>query len=164
MDNPFLGNPKHLSSRWRELRSILTSDKTDHQHLIDVVSFWSKAPMVNPYLNWDDTKSWPDPWELIASMDFDPSSVALGMEYTLLLGEDGRWTTDRLQLGLVRLIDGSQQYIVLNVDGNHILNHYLNTVVSMDECSKDFVIQQAYSYINKTHVNVEIDRFRWGFE
>ena len=164
MDNPFLGNPKHLSSRWRDLRSRLSKDLTDQQHLDEVVRFWAKAPMVNPYLDWDNTKLWPDPWELIAGMDFDPSSVALGMEYTLLLSDDNRWSPDRLQPGLVMLKDGSQQYMVLNVDGTHILNHHFNRIIPVDECSKDFVIQQTYSYINKSHVNVKIDRTRWGFE
>lgn len=151
MHNPFLGNPKHLSSSWRDVRSSLTNDKTDLEHLNIVVNFWTKAPIVNPYLNWDDTKSWPTPWELMMDMEFDTSTVALGMEYTLLLGEDQRWNADRLQLWLVSLKDKSDQYIILNIDNRYILNHVFNSIISLEDGLKDFVIQQRYSYINKSH-------------
>lgn len=154
MDNPFLGGPKHLGYRWRDLRSHLTAEKSDLEHLNMVVDFWSKAPIVNPFLNWDDTKTWSDPWELISEMTFDISCLAIGMEYTLLLSEDQRWTPDRLRPSLVHLLDRSHQYMVLVVDGKHVLNHSYNRIVSLDHGLKDFVITQRYAYINKAHTTV----------
>jgi len=152
MDNPFLNGPKHLGSKWRDLRSNLKEGKTDLEHLSLVVDFWSKAPIVNPFLNWDDTTTWLDPWELISEMTFDISSIALGMEYTLLLSDDQRWTSDRLKPCLINLKDRSHQYIVLVVDDRYVLNHSYNMVIHIDDALKDFVITQRYAYINKMHL------------
>jgi hypothetical protein len=151
MENPFLGGIKQTSQAWRDLRSKLTEDKTDHDHLRMVVEFWAKAPLVTPYLNWDDPTTWLGPWELIAERKFDPSAVALGMEYTLHLSDDGRWTADRLQLVLAATTDRSNQNLILIADDRYVLNHFYNEVASIKDASKDVVIQQRYAYINKAH-------------
>lgn len=154
MDNPFLGGPKHLAAKWRDLRSSLTDDKTDIEHLSAVAEFWSKAPIVNPFLNWDDTKTWSDPWELISEMTFDVNSIAIGMEYTLLLSSDQRWSSDRLKPSLAYLKDRSNQYMVLIADDRYVLNHAYNMVIHLDDGLKDFVITQQYAYINRSHVSI----------
>lgn len=151
MDNPFLNGPKQASQAWRSVRGLLTSDKDDSDHLSIVCDFWAKAPIVAPYLDWDGPETWPDPWELISERKFDPSAVALGMEYTLMLADDGRWSPDRLQLVLVSSMDKSMQGLLLIVDGQYVLNHHYNGVVMLEEARKDFVIQQRYAYINKKH-------------
>lgn len=155
MDNPFLSGPKQAIQMWRNFRAQLTEDKTDEDHLNMVSAFWAKAPLVVPYLNWDDTTTWPDPWELISERKFDPSSVALGMEYTLHLSDDGRWTPDRLQLVLATSNDRTSQNLMLIVDGQYVLNLYYNGVALLEEAAKDFVIQQRYAYINKSHHVIE---------
>lgn len=151
MDNPFLSGPKQISQAWRSFRAQLTEDRSDQDHLQMVSDFWAKAPLVVPYLDWDGTDTWPDPWELVAERKFDPSAVALGMEYTLLLSEDGRWTPERLQLVLSASADRTRQNLILLVDDRYVLNHYYNVVADLDQVSKDFVIQQRYAYINKKH-------------
>ncbi len=151
MDNPFLSGPKQTSQAWRNFRAQLTEDRSDLDHLQMVSDFWAKAPLVVPYLDWDGPDTWPDPWELVAERKFDASAVSLGMEYTLLLSEDGRWTPDRLQLVLSASADRTRQNLILLVDDRYVLNHYYNVVSDLDDVSKDFVIQQRYAYINKKH-------------
>lgn len=151
MDNPFLNGPKQAIHAWRNFRAQLTNDKSDFDHLQMVSDFWAKAPLVTPYLDWDGPDRWPDPWELVSERKFDPSSVALGMEYTLLLSEDGRWSNGRLQLLLSESTDRTRQHLILLVDDRHVLNYYYNLVSDIDHVSKDFVIQQRYAYINKKH-------------
>ncbi len=151
MCNPFLNGPKQLGQHWRDLRNQLSHEKTDLEHLELVVRFWAKAPTVNQFLDWDHTDTWLDPWELMLSGKFDESSISLGMEYTLLLSDDGRWTPDRLTLAFVCRADRTMQYIVLLVDNRYVLNFRYNTVVELEKVANEFAIYQIYRYTNKSH-------------
>ena len=151
MENPFLNSPTHLAKQWRLIRSQLTVEKSDLEQLQLVTKFWSQAPLLSAFLNWDSPNIWLNPWEFIAEMKFDISSVALGMEYTLLLGADQRWTNDRLTLALSCTRDKSQQLLVLIVDQLYVLNYEYTCVVPWDEACKELVIQQNYQYSNKMH-------------
>lgn len=151
MENPFLNSPSHLATHWRSLRSKLTIEKNDLEQLEIVTKFWSQAPLLSTFLDWDQPGNWLGPWELIAEMDFDLSSVALGMEYTLLLSADQRWIADRLYLALGCKQDKSQQSLVLIVDGLYVLNFEYAKVVPWDEACKELVIQHSYQYNNKIH-------------
>jgi len=151
MSNPFLCSPKQLGQHWRSVRAQLTAEKTDLEHLNIVTDFWRHAPISAPFLDWDHPNTWPDPWELMSEMSFDPSAIALGMEYTLLLAEDQRWNSNRLELDLSCFVDGSQQLIVLSVDNTYFLNIEYGKVTMAINAAKELVIQQRYHYINKTH-------------
>lgn len=151
MSNPFLNGPKQLNQSWRDLRSQLSHDKSDLEHLDLVVKFWAKAPLVHQFLDWDHTDTWLDPWELMLSGKFDESSISIGMEYTLLLSDDGRWTPDRLTLAFVCLADRSMQYIVLLVDNLYVLNFRYNSIVELEKVANEFAIYQIYRYTNKSH-------------
>lgn len=151
MFNPFLCNSKQLSQHWRTIREQLTDDKSDLEHLNIVSKFWSYAPISAPFLNWDNPSTWPTPWELIAEMNFDQSAVALGMEYTLLLANDQRWNSTRLELNLACLNDKSQQLLILIVDSQHVLNFEYGLIVSAEYVAKEIMVQQRYQYQNKIH-------------
>lgn len=151
MDNPFLSGPKQFNQSWRSLRDQLTTDKTDVEQLQTVINYWASAPTVGQFLDWANPSTWPDPWELMSSRNFDASALSLGMQYTLLLGIDGRWTPDRLRLALVVLSDRSSQYITLIVDNHYLLNFRYKTVVELNSVSNEFAIQHYYTYTNKTH-------------
>lgn len=151
MDNPFLFGSDNLIKHWRSIRSQLTLDKTDLQQLEIVVEFWSKTPLSSPFLNWDSTESWVGPWEFMSEMNFDESSIAIGMEYTLLLGNDSRWTSDRLELQLILSADKSKQLLVLIVDNTYVLNFNYGNVVLLQQENNKFAVQKRYKYNNKTH-------------
>jgi hypothetical protein len=151
MDNPFLCGSEYLIKHWRKLRSQLISAKTDLEHLEMIVKFWSDAPISAPFLDWDHPNNWPDPWEFITEMNFDESGVAIGMEYSLLLAEDQRWTADRLRLDLITSVDKSKQLLVLIVDNKYILNYNYRSIMPFEQASNELVIQQEYMYINKIH-------------
>ena len=93
MNNPFLESPEHLRKEWKQLRQSLTSSESDYAQLDRVAKWWAHCPTVKQWFNWDNTDTWPDPWELIVTKNLDYSAIALGIEYTLLLGDDGRWST-----------------------------------------------------------------------
>ena len=65
---------------WREFRLQL---KNWPESIDTVAQIWSKAPITNNYLVYDDPKHWPDAWQLINDGIFCDISIALGMFYTL---------------------------------------------------------------------------------
>lgn len=151
MHNPFLENPSQLRKEWKALRQTLTAELTDMQHLERVVSWWSPCPISRQWLDWDDPSKWPDPWELITSKDLDYSAIALGMEYTLLLSSDGRWSPDRIRLCLVSDVGKTFQHLAVEVDGCRLLNVEHARIADMDD---DYVIHARYCYDTKRHINL----------
>jgi hypothetical protein len=150
MLNPFLTNTKQVNENWRELREQLTADLSDNEHLDLVSKFWALAPISHQFLDYDNPATWPTAWELITENNFDESAVAIGMHYTLLLGTDLRWTSDRCKILFVTMKDKSCQKLVLLVDDKLVLNCFYNTIVDYNN-SEHFDIVQQYSYINKSY-------------
>lgn len=136
-----------LRKDWKVFRNSLTADLTDREHLEKVVKWWSICPLSKRWLDWDDPKSWPDPWELITNKDMDYSAIALGMEYTLLLSSDGRWDTNRIELCLASDIGATFQHLVVIVDGLHVLNAEHARVTDLE----NLVINSRYGYDMKFH-------------
>lgn len=133
MNNPFFENFSHLRKDWKALRTSLTTDLSDQQHLEKVVAWWSKAPVSRDWLNWDDPSTWPDPWELISTKNLDNSAISLGMCYTFLLGEDSRWTNSRVFLRLVCDRERTMQHLVVDIDNKFVLNFDYSKVSPIDD-------------------------------
>lgn len=151
MHNPFLESPSNLRKEWKQLRSQLDTQLTDDEHLNLVVKWWAKSPFSRQWLNWDDVSTWPDPWELIATKNLDFSAISLGMEYTLLLGIDGRWESDRVEVWLVSDVSRTMQHLVVAVDGKKILNASYGIIVDL---SDEFIIHSKFKYDGKKHVQI----------
>lgn len=149
MHNPFFEDPSQLRREWKALRNELTADLSDEQHLQRVASWWANAPISKRWLDWDRPGIWPDPWELIATKDFDNSAIALGMEYTLLLSIDGRWNQDRVNLWLVSDGKRTMQGLVMVADNRWVLNLEHGRVIGLTE---DLTVHARYNYTNRSHV------------
>lgn len=152
MHNPFLESPSQLRKDWKAFRTSLSDDLSDDQHLAMVANWWSKCPFTKQWLDWDDPKSWPNPWELIATGAIDYSAIALGIGYTLLLTTDGRWTTDRLKLWLVSDTKRTFQHLAVAIDDRLLLNVEHANVVEVND---DIIVHSRYCYDNKLHINSE---------
>lgn len=150
----FISNPTSLLTQWRQLRNKLTSSLTDIEHLQIVDKFWQHAPIQKYAINWDDPTNWPDPWQLMYSREFDDSSIALGMMYSLYLSFDQRWIADRLGLILINDKTKSLQKIVLDIDGRWLLNYEYATIVEKSAVQNRFFIQQKYVFDGKRHAMV----------
>lgn len=151
MNDSFLNGRQYLMKSWKSLRSQLTDNLSDLEHLNLIANFWSSAPISKFSLNWDDPQNWPDPWNLLSNMDFDESSISLGMKYTLELSQDNRWNYDRCNLKLIKDDQFHIQKIVLIIDNKWLLNYEYKTVIDYEKCKKRFAIQQEYSYNGKMH-------------
>lgn len=151
MNDTFMNGSAHLMREWKTLRKSLDSSLSDLEHLSLVNEFWSKAGIQSRFLDWDSPEKWLDAWVLINSMDFDESSIALGMFYTLLLCEDQRWTPDRLKLMLIRDQQRSVQRIILEIDRQWLMNLDYRSIVEIETNTNGYMIQQKYSYDGKHH-------------
>lgn len=133
------------------MRSELVSELSDQQQLQKVADWWSKAPVSRDWLNWDDPLNWPDPWELIATKNLDNSAISLGMSYTLVLGQDSRWSADRISLRLVSDRERTMQHLVTVVDQKYVLNFDYAKVSELDD---RIVTNSIYRYDGKKYQEI----------
>ena len=150
MYNPFIESPSQLRKDWKALRTSLTSEQSDLQQLEKVAKWWGQCPLSKNWFDWDNPADWPDPWELITTKNLDYSAIALGMEYTLLLSEEGRWDAERVQLWLASDSKKTLQHLVVVADDRWILNFEHGKVV---ENSDDILVHSRYCYDSKHHIN-----------
>jgi hypothetical protein len=112
-----------------------------------VADFWSKAPRVNFYLNPENVKEWPDPWELITDNMYCDIAVALGMTYTLAL-TDGI-DPSRLKLQIMRSRQQSLEVNLSVVDqGLYVLNYSQNEVLNISQLPADLYSLYQFDYID----------------
>jgi hypothetical protein len=116
-----------------------------------VCEFWKHTPLGSRILDWDDPASWPDAWTMMHDADFDESSVALGMFYTLLLSEDQQWTADRLTLILIRDNNMQIQRLVLLIDDRWLMNLDHGRIMEKERIMPQLMVQQRYRYDGKSH-------------
>ena len=147
----FFNGHDNLLKSWKNLRTTMTTELTDTEHLEKVSAFWSNAPLSVRIIDWDLPESWPDPWSLMYQNKFDESAVSLGMFYTLLLSNDNRWQNDRLQLQLITDLHRSTQLIVLKVDNRWLMNVEYNQVIDSKEFKMNYSVQHNYGYCDSKH-------------
>ena len=85
--------------------------------LLAVNDFWQQAPISTHYLHWDDRRTWPDPWDLLADNIYSSLAKALGIVYTLHLIE----RPDITNMQLAQSRDGNDNLVLIN-QGLYILN------------------------------------------
>lgn len=151
MNNPFLESPSNLRKEWKQLRNSLTADLSDLQQLEIVSKWWAQCPTAHQWLDYDHVHTWPDPWELITTKNLDYSAISLGIEYTLLLNGDGRWTGNRIQLCLASDIGRTMQHLVVIVDNKLVLNASYAKVIDLTD---ELIVHSRYRYDNKKHIEI----------
>lgn len=151
MHNPFLESPSNLRKEWKMLRSSLTHELSDIDQLSIVSKWWAQCPTAHQWLDYDHIETWPDPWELITTKNLDYSAISLGIEYTLLLNGDGRWTADRVQLCLASDVGRTMQHLVVLVDGKLVLNASYAKVIDL---TNDLILHSRYKFNNKKHIEI----------
>jgi hypothetical protein len=150
-------NGIQVLQQWKHLRSTLTENLIDLEHLTSVVQFWSRCPLSKRTLDWDRPDLWADPWKLIHENRFDECAISLGMFYTLFLSADGRWNTERLKLMLLKNPDQQFQGVVLQIDDRYILNYDYNTVYEKSRLNRGVIVQRTYTYDNKVFSYPNLD-------
>jgi hypothetical protein len=126
--NPFLLSPSERLAEWRTFRASL-DHLGDMDQLARVAAWVSQAPTSNYVLDYQDTTSWPGPWELLNGGDFDDTAKAYLMEQTLIMVG---WAPERLRLHYVRNTTASMETMVLLVDNKWALNYLHSEVLNFD--------------------------------
>jgi hypothetical protein len=121
-------NDEQKLASWKEFRSSLESSPSA---LSDVAQFWSRAPFVSNYLDPFNSKSWPDPWQLIIDSKFDDLGIALGMCYTLQLTE--RFKDAQFEIHMSMPESKKDRKFLLLVDGGTALNWDYGSVTDFSQ-------------------------------
>lgn len=126
--NPFLLPPSERLAEWRTFRLALPAFEEMEQ--LKMVARWvAQAPTSNYVLDYNDTASWPGPWELLNVGDFDDTAKAYLMEQTLIMAG---WAPQRFRLHYVRNQSASMETMVLLVDNKWALNYLHAEVLNFD--------------------------------
>ena len=99
---------------WVRLRQA-TPSVEQSQQLMLINDWWFKAPIINHLINWENTQSWPTPWELLNNNGYCELARALGIVYTIMLTECLNYTD-------LKIIQIKEDNLVLVDGGKYILN------------------------------------------
>lgn len=99
---------------WTQLRESCQDQNLD-VCLHKINDWWWQVPTVNHYLHWDDHRSWPNPWDLLADNMFCDLARALGIMYTLMMLE-------RSDVHDISILSSKQDNLVQVNEGKYILN------------------------------------------
>jgi hypothetical protein len=125
-------------SSWVEFRQGLTNS---HDVLLEIWNFWKLAPYVH-YNNKIDPyhqRSWPSPWEIIATNKYDDFTKALMIGWTCKLVD--RYKDSKVE---VRTIVDKEQRVVYNVvfvDDLIAINYSDNGPILVKDIPDSFFIE-----------------------
>jgi hypothetical protein len=87
-------------------------------------AWWFQAPWSAYYLHWDDSATWPDPWQLLSDNIYCELARGLGILYTITL-------LDRADLAPAELVLTAESgNLVLATPEKYILNWASDTIVN----------------------------------
>jgi len=117
MHDIWLTPPRERIKKWREFRQHITSMPLE-QAIMECLSLWESAPISSRFLDIHDCKTWPKPWDLVYSGDFDEDSITLGITYTMYLSG---WEDTQI----VRILDQENSFekLVIIIDNNVVLRY-----------------------------------------
>jgi hypothetical protein len=125
-------NENNKLQQWKNFRNSLEVSSTAFE---DVAQFWSRTPFVSNYLDPFDSKSWPDPWQLILNNKFDDLGIVLGMCYTLQLTERFKDNKFEIHMSMSQL-KKDWRYVLL-IDDITVLNWNYGSVANFDEINSN---------------------------
>ena len=148
---PYLLSPMERLRHWKEFRSSLNETQTDEEQLLLVTNYWQQFPVSSRNLDPYAPETWLTAWELAHRNDYCLSSLAYMMEQTLLLCDDNRWNSDRIQLAYINDEYLGQEFIILIVDNKYIINYSQNEIIDFNSVKNNFTIYHIYSIEKEKH-------------
>lgn len=126
---------------WKQFRCDI-SKQPFFDALQNTVKLWSFAPIVDRRTDYINLGNFPDPWVLLLQDGHTDISKALGMLYTLYLSTHG--TDHHYRLQIIKAGSGLEQYYLVIIDGQYVLNYDFNEIVKIDSL-KDYMILHDFS-------------------
>lgn len=109
---------------WRDFRKTLTDALTDKEILDKIAMYWVSVPIVRYYLDLDNPKNWPTPWEVIHNGNFCSISIAYLMLKTLELAPTEKFKNSEIKLLWIKDLQIEDLLMVLVINSKYVLNYY----------------------------------------
>lgn len=137
--------------KWREFRTLLGT-LTAEQQINSVVEYWSKMPLTNFVMDWDDAQSWPTPWEIISEDYYDSVAIAYMMLETL---KAVGWDESQFELRYIQDKVDNSRMMILILDNETVLNYSYNEIVSLNDIEAKLANMIRYKLIKNKFEEIE---------
>ena len=99
--------------------------------LEDINAWWFRTPWQAYHLHWDDSESWPDPWQLLSDNIYCELARGLGILYTITLLDRADLAPAELILTQddVNLVQVAKEKYILNWDADTVVNTIQATTI-----------------------------------
>jgi len=138
--NPFMLSSSERLEAWGVFRDGLP-EMNESEQLSKVAHFWSQCPYSNWTMDPENTKEWLSVWEILYEGEYCKNAIALGMEATLRFAG---WNPERLKLAMNKNTEDGEEFFVLIIDDQHVLNYSHGEVEKVDDIKE--CINTLYSY------------------
>jgi hypothetical protein len=138
--------PKNRLSDWKLFRNKL-SQSTLSDAVSKTQELWQSCPFIPFYLDPENPKEWPDPWQLITENYYCDLAKTLGMLYTLHLTAH----KDQLFPELRIYFNPTTRYyyhVVWLCQGKYVLNLIENKVVNKEHINQELKLIRCYTASN----------------
>lgn len=135
-------NTKERLSLWKSFRFEIGNVSLD-EAIFRTVDFWQRCPFVPYYLNYDDIKSWPDPWQLIEENCYCDLAKCLGIVYTLHFSTHGKFIDPEIQ-GYKHTKTRQLYNLVSLQQGKYILNLIEGEIVNKQHIHTELTLKYRY--------------------
>jgi hypothetical protein len=135
--------PRNRLSEWKSFR-----DKLNQATLCAAIDatheLWQSCPFIPFYLDPENPKEWPDPWQLITENYYCDLAKTLGMLYTLHLTvhKDQLFPELRVYSDPVTKYDYHIAYLCY---GKYVLNLIENKVVNKEHINQELKLIRCYT-------------------
>jgi hypothetical protein len=142
----FNARPNYRLGQWKKFRedlSLLPLDQVVHR----ANDFWQKCPFTPFYLDPDNPKDWPDPWQLLTENYYCDLAKCLGIVYTLHLTAH----KDLLFPEIRTYLDPNTRYdyhIAYLCHGKYVLNLIEGEVVNKEHINQQLKLKRCYTAID----------------
>lgn len=134
---------------WAAFRKEMQT-KPFEEAIFETVKLWSYAPIINQCMDYTDSSTFPDPWELLEDSGYDELAKCLGIMYTLYLSGHNEHTYEVV----IGLENGEYRYIVSVDNGKYVLNYDWMEIVNKNNVSPDLRVMCRYS-----HQDLELEQY-----
>ena len=138
-------NLKTSTSRlkcWKNLRFKINQLSLE-EALQETIEFWQSCPWTAFYLDLNNPKSWPNPWELIDDNYYCDLAKVLGIVYTLNLSEHGKNLV--IEVRVYTDPKTGYQYCIAYLDqGKYVLNLIDNQILNKTDITETLTLKRCY--------------------
>jgi hypothetical protein len=139
----FKTNSSQRLALWRQFRSTIGNLSLDIA-ISQTNNFWANCPFTPFYLDPNEPKNWPNPWELIEENYYCDLAKSLGIIYTLHLSSHSSVIEPELRIYLNK-INRHQYHIAYLCRGKYVLNLINDQVVNKEHINQDLNLIRCYT-------------------